>query len=116
MLPACGRQVAQVDAVRGIARRADFNRPPPRGGAGDYIEVDGGGQHAAVLVIGVISADFSAARRGEQAHVRFAERPLKCNKVLYIARSRRDGVRIQHCKNAVQFPGRDILYEIRNLH
>ena len=42
-------------------------------GAGERVQIDGGGQHAAALMVGMVAADLGAAGAAEQAD--FAVRP-----------------------------------------
>ena len=62
-----GGQAVQRDLEGGISLGVDADDVQPVGcGAGQHIQIHAAAQHMAVLVVGVVAADLSAARAGEQ--------------------------------------------------
>ena len=60
-------QVVQGHLVHVVPLGLDPDAPIGAGGRhGDDVQVDAGRQHPAVVVIGVVAADFGAPRRGEE--------------------------------------------------
>ena len=64
-------QLFQLHHVHRISLRLDADPSAGTGGSHrDHVEIHTGGQHPAVIVVGVIAADLGTSGRGEQAQVR----------------------------------------------